>query len=309
MFTVYKITNKINGKAYIGSSVRVMQRWQQEKNDAFNPNRSTYNYPLQCAFRKYGIENFTFEILKEDFTCAEEMENYERDMILHYNTLVDGYNQTLYTHCALRDPQIKQEYIEKYGKRCAWIDEQNNIIKIYASLQEAGRAHFGENSGSSVKKVCDGDVWSQNDKIFRYVDENDNIMPVKHKTNKRKKEIIGISIEDPSNVLYASSILEASQKYHLNRCSIEKCHNGEVRYSNVGGYIWREIDEDGNLIENNLLVQDLIDDYNIKNPLINGVRHNIKEWCEIYKISTTSVYKRIKKGMSVIEAITTPKKR
>lgn len=152
MFTVYKITNKINGKAYIGSSVRVMQRWQQEKNDAFNPNRSTYNYPLQCAFRKYGIENFTFEILKEDFTCAEEMENYERDMILHYNTLVDGYNQTLYTHCALRDPQIKQEYIEKYGKRCVWIDEQNNIIKIYDSLQEAGRAHFGENSGSSIKK-------------------------------------------------------------------------------------------------------------------------------------------------------------
>lgn len=88
-----------------------------------------------------------------------------------------------------------------------------------------------------------------------------------------------------------------------------KCRNGEVRYSNVGGYIWREIDEDGNIIENNLLVQDLINDYNIKNPVINGVRHNIKEWCEIYKISTTSVYKRIKKGMSVIEAITTSKKR
>ena len=107
MFTVYKITNKINGKSYIGSSIRVMQRWQEEKNAAFNPDDPSYNYPLQCAFRKYGIENFIFEILKEDFACVEEMENYERDMILYYNTLIEGYNQTLYTHCALRDPQIR----------------------------------------------------------------------------------------------------------------------------------------------------------------------------------------------------------
>lgn len=309
MFTVYKITNKINGKAYIGSSVRVKQRWQAEKNAAFNPDHPSYNYPLQCAFRKYGIENFVFEILKEDFSCAEEMENYERDMILYYDTFIEGYNQTLYTHCALHDPQIKQKHIEKYGRRCAWVDKQNNIIEIYNSLQEAGRVHFGENFGSTVKKICDGGTWSQNDKLFRYIDQNNNIIPIEHKTRKRRKEIIGISIEDPSNILYASSILEASQKYNLDRCSIMRCLKGERRYSNVGGYIWREIDENGDIIENNLLIQDLIDDYNLKNPIINGIRHNIKEWCEIYKISSTSVYKRMEKGMSVIEAITTPKKR
>ena len=50
-FSVYKITNTINQKKYIGSSIRVYKRWQQEKNAAFNPNNSSYNYPLSIAFR------------------------------------------------------------------------------------------------------------------------------------------------------------------------------------------------------------------------------------------------------------------
>ena len=39
---VYKITNNINNKVYIGSSVRVEKRWQQHKNDAFNPNNKKF---------------------------------------------------------------------------------------------------------------------------------------------------------------------------------------------------------------------------------------------------------------------------
>lgn len=42
---------------------------------------------------------------------------------------------------------------------------------------------------------------------------------------------------------------------------------------------------------------------------INGEYHNFKDWCKIYGISTPCAYKRIKKGMSKIEAITTPKRR
>jgi len=46
MFTVYKITNNINNKCYIGSSIRVEKRWQDHKNDAFNSNDEKYDYPL-----------------------------------------------------------------------------------------------------------------------------------------------------------------------------------------------------------------------------------------------------------------------
>ena len=67
MYSVYKITNLINQKGYIGSSTKVEKRWQQHKNDAFNANNEKYNYPLYQAFRKYGLENFSFIILKNDF--------------------------------------------------------------------------------------------------------------------------------------------------------------------------------------------------------------------------------------------------
>ena len=67
MVGIYKITNKINQKIYIGQSVNISKRWTAHRNGAFNPNNGQYNTPLYKAIRKYGIENFTFEILEE---CA-----------------------------------------------------------------------------------------------------------------------------------------------------------------------------------------------------------------------------------------------
>ena len=63
------------------------------------------------------------------------------------------------------------------------------------------------------------------------------------------------------------------------------------------------------IILNEVDIEERINQYNNENPLINGERHSISEWCSIYGISRTSYYKRIKKGMSIIEAITLPKER
>ena len=94
MFTVYKITNKINQKCYIGSSIRVNKRWQQHINDANNPNNEKYNYPLYQAFRKYGLENFTFEVIEE--CLPKELNQKEIDYISLYESYPPdngkGYN-------------------------------------------------------------------------------------------------------------------------------------------------------------------------------------------------------------------------
>lgn len=55
-------------------------------------------------------------------------------------------------------------------------------------------------------------------------------------------------------------------------------------------------------------IEDKIKEYNNTNPLINGERHNIKEWCKIFNISTNSFYKRKNKGIDTISALTMPKK-
>lgn len=86
MIGIYKITNKINGKVYIGQSVDITTRWKQEINAA----KRGEQYPLCRALRKYGIENFEFSILEE---CAREMlDELECFYIKKFDSVKNGYN-------------------------------------------------------------------------------------------------------------------------------------------------------------------------------------------------------------------------
>ena len=90
---IYKIENLMNNHSYIGQSKNIEQRWRKEKQVAFCPTAHEYNYPLSIAFRKYGIENFSFEIIEE---CdIEQLNERERYWICYYNSFYNGYNQTL----------------------------------------------------------------------------------------------------------------------------------------------------------------------------------------------------------------------
>lgn len=91
MIGIYKITNLINGKCYIGQSVNIAKRWSVERRYAFIESRPEYKYPLSCAFRKYGVENFEFEVIEE---CSRELLN-ERECYWadYYNSYAPyGYN-------------------------------------------------------------------------------------------------------------------------------------------------------------------------------------------------------------------------
>ena len=85
---IYKITNLINNKIYIGCTVNPELRFQKHKDSAL----SGGNCKIHRAMKKYGIENFTFEII--DTILLENM--YEREIywISHYNSMNEGYNMT-----------------------------------------------------------------------------------------------------------------------------------------------------------------------------------------------------------------------
>lgn len=76
MGSIYKITNTINNKVYIGQTIKpVEKRFQQHKNNYTKPYFS--QLVLYKAFNKYGIENFTFEeIEKVDNNMLDEREKY-----------------------------------------------------------------------------------------------------------------------------------------------------------------------------------------------------------------------------------------
>ena len=63
MYQIYKITNQKNRMIYVGSSIEVERRWRQHKGASINEKDHHYNYPLMIAFREFGIDNFTFEVI------------------------------------------------------------------------------------------------------------------------------------------------------------------------------------------------------------------------------------------------------
>lgn len=90
MIGIYKITNKINNHSYIGLSTKVEERWKYHQSP-YNQQRESYK-SLYKAFKKYGIENFTFEILEE---CSiQELGEKEKYYIAKYDTYKNGYNMT-----------------------------------------------------------------------------------------------------------------------------------------------------------------------------------------------------------------------
>ena len=84
---IYKITNKINNKSYIGQSIHIERRWSEH----LQGSRHNPHSVLHLAMKKYGEENFIFEILE---LCDEKDLNVkEEKYIIQYNTLVPmGYN-------------------------------------------------------------------------------------------------------------------------------------------------------------------------------------------------------------------------
>ena len=57
---IYKITNLVNGKVYIGQSQDIYSRWKEHK---YARNKRDY-FALYGAFKKYGLDNFSFEIVE-----------------------------------------------------------------------------------------------------------------------------------------------------------------------------------------------------------------------------------------------------
>ena len=88
--TIYKITNKMNGKCYIGlTDGDVKTRWKQHKSRFHTGD--THGDGLLMAFREYGTNAFNFEVIEE--ASVRVLGERERFYIDKYNSLApNGYN-------------------------------------------------------------------------------------------------------------------------------------------------------------------------------------------------------------------------
>ena len=245
MYQIYKITNQKNGMVYIGSSIEVERRWRQHKEASINEKDHHYNYPLMIAFREFGIANFTFEII-DTLPDYQAMIKAEHDWIVKENCVVpNGYNQTHQTDSPLLDPAIAKKMSDtkraKYGKRVCEIDEDKNILEIWDSLAEAG-----EKTGLDrfkISDVCNGKRLTTGNRVFRFLDEADNILIPVEKVNqvqanritKASKKVVKMTLEGEILQVYDSIALAAADT-GCDSSAISKVCRGQR--NKCGGFKW-----------------------------------------------------------------------
>jgi group I intron endonuclease len=93
--TIYKLTSP-SGKHYIGQTMNLKER----KRCFYNPNKYYSGHKLDNAIKKYGIENFKYEILvqieiEDKFLLREHLDVLESQYIEKYDSYNNGYNMTL----------------------------------------------------------------------------------------------------------------------------------------------------------------------------------------------------------------------
>lgn len=147
MVGIYKVINQINNKIYVGQSQHIEKRWNRHRNGPFNPNDEQYNCPLYRAIRKYGLDNFSFEIIEE--CLVEQLNEKEKYWIAYYKSFDSdrGYNLTSggrdgVTYSKLTKEKVMQiiELLQSSSLSQEQIGKQFNI-----SQREVSGINKGEN--------------------------------------------------------------------------------------------------------------------------------------------------------------------
>jgi len=146
---IYKITNEINGKFYIGSTKDLNRR----KKDHFRLLKKGVNHSviLQKAVNKYGIDNFKFEILVE---CSEDLlftieQKIVDELKPEYNIAIQ--NVSVPTGLPYKNKSLYKKYAEdrlKNNSNFGWksraiikLDDKGNKLEEYPSLKSYAEQH------------------------------------------------------------------------------------------------------------------------------------------------------------------------
>lgn len=208
---VYKATNKINDKSYIGQTVHSLrQRKYQHDSTALSARDTTY---FHRAIKKYGSENFSWEIIHDNISNIEELNKLEIFYIGYYNTFKNGYNLTFggssisgFKHS--KESKKKMSEAHKGEKSCWYGRKHTEKSKRKMSEMRKG------------KKISDKEAKRRILEAHR--GENHHLYG-KHRSEKVKRKI-SKSLSGKNHPMYGKHHLEESKR------KMSEARKGENNY-------------------------------------------------------------------------------
>jgi group I intron endonuclease len=223
---LYRVTCQINGKIYIGQTVKPAARWWQHRNDATDP-----HIPFHYAIKKYGAHNFDFEVIA---VCkGQDNANYlETFLVEQYDSYVNnnkGYNATHGGMNAPKTEAFKQMMRDWHASLSSEEKEKRSRIAAQNTVQQittqghpaAGREVTQETRGLMRKIRLENPI--------EYTEEVRKNMSEAH---------IGIKDSEETKQRKAESAKEAWEKRidYSRKCQAPGCKvSGKAKYKIING--------------------------------------------------------------------------
>ena len=241
---IYKITNNLNQKVYIGLTTKTIeQRWKEHLSVV---NKHKEKRPLYNAINKYGVENFSISIVEEvDDDFLGEREKY---WINQYNSYEKGYNATYGG-----DGRWTKK-VEQYSLNGEFIQKFDNLTQASKQLQI---------SESVLQGVCIKKYKTANKYLFKYSDDTTPIEELVKNAKNNKYYKVSVYQYDLSGKLLNvwESITEAVKKTGIS--NVSRGLNSSKPLSN---YVWRTAEYD---FYDNLDLTSIIVQISLNNEIIN----------------------------------------
>ena len=143
---IYKITNKINSKCYIGQTTRsVKVRWLEHTK--YHLTARSHCRKLANALRKYGIDEFIVEVI-DTAISVEELNDKEVYWVQFYDSINNGYNLVVGGDNKLISDETRQKLSESGKGRVQSLETREKI----ASAQRGNKNHnFGKKASRETK--------------------------------------------------------------------------------------------------------------------------------------------------------------